>query len=662
MKKTLSIALLLALVLSLSSGVFAYAEQSGAAQSAEVQNSTVVPPVRATDDSANTQIQYFFNNFSTFKQPETGDKWSYTVTDMNHNGRLELLAASVQGNGRYTYVKGWEIGEDLKSHKEILVSVPAEETFPDIVADNADTFYNPDNNAWFYMFYDNIILSQDENYYAKCSVNLGDGNLGFQQLAVQHSQKTGGIVNTVYTDNNGNPITGEQYNAAGTTGPSSLIKSNTNFEWFDASAVTSVNPLVNSYAVFKGLMQPTTKVQPLTAPVSTPAPSGSGFLTITKNPTNESCVPGGTAYFVANASTWSSLAWTFVSPQGGEYNADGFGRMFPYARVSGTTGTTLTIANVSADMNGWGAYCTFYSGSQTARTSTAYVYCGSVTTATNNTNNGTRYYSTYYALDYYTVYNRDGSYTMYFNDGTSLTVYTNGTYLYTEKNGTSTRYTTPGAWVKSGSSSSSSKDDGTAWFQDENGRWNYISRNGNITTFYDDGSYDVFNGETEKSYDENGNEVFQRVFNKDGSEETYDVESDTYTYTDENGNMYVRYSDGSFMLQYKDGSFENYDPNGKFTDGSEPVSDYAEWAQWQQSLPEDYSFGVEDVNTVYPEIYDDNQWGWETSYDDYEEWHDWQQSLSDDYSFSVYDHIDYNDYDYDDYNDYNDYDDWWDWD
>ncbi|MBO5640112.1 MAG: hypothetical protein J5916_09430 [Oscillospiraceae bacterium] len=567
MKKTISIVLMLVMILSLS--VASFAEESSAQTAPEPKAQTAAAtPVRASDETANAQIQYLFNNFNTFKQPESaGVKWSYAVTDLNHNGLLELLAASVQGEGRYTYVTAWEMGADLNSVNPIQVVIPEDESFPDIVTDSADTFYNQASNTWIYMFYDNIVFSADEAYYAKCAVKLADDGLSFQQLAIQHNQAAGGIVNTAYMDNSGNAITGEQYNNAGTEGPVQLIKSSTNFEWVDAEAVTSQNALFNSYAVFKGLMQPSSKTaQPVNA-------QNGGFLTITKNPTNESPAVGGTAYFVANASTWTSLNWTFVSPQGGEYNADGFVKMFPYAKVSGAGSTTLTVANVSTDMNGWSVYCTFYSGTQTARTGSAYLYVsGSTTTSTS--------YSYYYGLDYYIVYNSDGSYTMYFSDGSSLTVFRDNTYIYTEKNGTSTRYTTPGAWADPSTASENDR-----WLENDDGTWSYISRNGNVTTFFNDGSYEIFNGQDTRTYDQYGKEVFRRTLNDNGSEETYDPDSNTYTYTDEKGNMYVRYTDGSFSIQNANGTVENYDRYG--------------------NLEESWN-----VNTYIPEVYDNSGWGW----------------------------------------------------
>ena len=184
MKKAISIVLMLVMVLSLSVASFAEESSAQTAPAPKAQTAAATP-VRATDETANAQIEYLFNNFNTFKQAESADaKWSYAVTDLDHNGRLELLAASVQGDGRYTHVMAWEMGADLKSAAPIQVNVPEDESFPDILTDSADTFYNQVSNTWIYMFYDNIVFSADEAYYAKCAVKLADDGLSFQQRSI----------------------------------------------------------------------------------------------------------------------------------------------------------------------------------------------------------------------------------------------------------------------------------------------------------------------------------------------------------------------------------------------------------------------------------------------------------------------------------------------
>ena len=92
-------------------------------------------PVKATQESAASQISLIYSNFAeTFKQVADGEVWSYTVTDLDHNGRLELLAASIQGSGRFTHVKAWEVGEDQKSFISCNVNVKEGDSFPDIIS------------------------------------------------------------------------------------------------------------------------------------------------------------------------------------------------------------------------------------------------------------------------------------------------------------------------------------------------------------------------------------------------------------------------------------------------------------------------------------------------------------------------------------------------
>ena len=110
----------------------------------------------------------------------------------------------------------------------------------------------------------------------------------------------------------------------------------------------------------------------IAAPAATPAPVEQVYLTITKNPTNENRTEGDTAYFVSAASAYESLSWTFVSPDGGQYSASN--RQSLWGGIGGQNTTTLSISNVNTNMNGWGAYCTFYYKGQTASTTTAYMY------------------------------------------------------------------------------------------------------------------------------------------------------------------------------------------------------------------------------------------------------------------------------------------------
>ncbi len=346
-----------------------------------------------TDEDA--QLSLIFSKLSEFRQDESSNKWYYCVTDLDRNGRMELIAASQHPADRSTNLKVWEVSEGRDKLEECKLRLEEDESFPDILSDNADTYFMKDKGVWSYMFYDNIVLSDKEVYTLKCSVSLVNGEVGYESYAVEHTEITGGYTTVSHTDSMGFAISPEQYNASGVNAFAGAERSNTNFDWF-LFTDASMSRLADSYAVFAGLREPTEilpipkpaalqqptasptpapapSVAPTPVPAPTPAPKPT-YLMITKNPTNENKKEGQTALFVACANVFDSLNWTLVAPNGGEYSVQNFRSIFYGSNVSGEYGTTLSIENVKADMNNWGAYCTFYYNGQTARTSTAYIY------------------------------------------------------------------------------------------------------------------------------------------------------------------------------------------------------------------------------------------------------------------------------------------------
>ena len=350
---------------------------------------TVLAPAAGAENTAETidsQIGLLFSKIA--EQKQAGQmQWYYSVTDLDHDGHLELVAAAQHPADRSTNLKVWEVSDTMDSLTEGRLNIDADESFPDILTESADTYYNKDTNTWSYMFYDNVVLSDYDVYTVKCSVSMSDGIIGYVPYAVEHTQISNGVRNVSHTDANGFAISPEQYNASGVNAFASAEKSNTSFDWFVFDKA-SISRLADSYAVFKGEKKLTdvfpvpkpaalqdNPVTPSPVPTMAPAPQNTkpAYLTITKNPTNENKKQGGTAYFVACSNIYDSLTWTFVGPDGGQYTVQNFARMFN-ASVSGEYSTTLSIANVTRDMNGWGAFCTFYYAGQTARTSTAYMY------------------------------------------------------------------------------------------------------------------------------------------------------------------------------------------------------------------------------------------------------------------------------------------------
>ena len=354
--------------------------------------SSPVAEAAAESSDIDDQLALIYSKVGTMLQSGGELPWYYTVTDLDHDGQLEFIAASQHPSDRSTNLKIWSVGKDKKSLTEVKVSKDPDESFPDIMTDSVDTFHDLKNDVWYYMFYDNVVLSDTEVYTVKSAFNLKKGVISYDAFATEHTLVENGARQVTHTDAEGNDITAEQYNAAGMDAFSGMGRSNTSFDWFTVDQLGNQTRLVDSFRVFMGEKKaavefPVPKPKALQAPAATPAPAPTSapapaptptpqptYLTITKNPTNETKKPGGTALFVANANVFDSLYWTMVSPYGGEYSTDAFGGMFPASPVSGVYGTTLSVGNVNWDLNGWGAYCTFRYQGQTARTSTAYIY------------------------------------------------------------------------------------------------------------------------------------------------------------------------------------------------------------------------------------------------------------------------------------------------
>lgn len=375
MKKIRKLSFCLALVMLLSSAV------CGA----------VPARAEAPQDTSGTdaQMELIWSRLDGMTQKDSRIPWYYAVTDLNHNGRLEFVAASQHPQDASTNLKVWEVTEDGGDLTECTLDKDPQESFPDILADNADTYYVEADDTWSYMFYDNIVISASELYTIKTSVSLKDGEISYKAYAVEHSVLENSYRTVTHTDTEGTRITPDAYSSAGVDAFAGAKKSNTNFDWFTLDEAGSSARLADSFAVFTAEKAPTggCPVPPpailqheegivLTGPDAEPVQNrdpNQVWMTITRNPTDDYQPPYGRASFVANASVYESLSWTFVSPSGGEYSPENF-VSGSIASVSGQYSNKITISNLETWMYGWGVYCTFYYHGQIARTNTAYIY------------------------------------------------------------------------------------------------------------------------------------------------------------------------------------------------------------------------------------------------------------------------------------------------
>ena len=344
MKKYLAFALTLILLLSLCATGYA-------------------APLRASARDAEAQINVIFRDFGSCRQADSDGTWFYAVTDLDHNGRLELLAASVQASSLLPAAKVWELNADRSALQPCKLNIAENEVFANILTDSAETRYDKAKDAWFYLVNDFYQVSAEDAFVVKSAVVLDSGELEYGALAYEDIGPSG----SRFTDTNDNAITVEDFGNIGDRFFKDSQKSSTSFEWFTAAEASQLSAFADSYAVFTGDKAPS---RTFAGAASFPA----GFLAVTKNPTSESHVPGESAMFVANANAYTSLEWVFVAPGGAEYTVDEFVVNFPKSAISGSDTTSMTIYNVSPDMNGWSVYCIFSNGSRAVWTNQAWLY------------------------------------------------------------------------------------------------------------------------------------------------------------------------------------------------------------------------------------------------------------------------------------------------
>ena len=261
-KSYLSILLILAMLLSLALCTGAAAFADGAAATPK------------------DQLKLIASQIDSLKQNDSANTWYYTVADLDHDGCLEFIAASLHPLDRSTNLKIWTVSKDASSLSESRLNKDPEESFPDIMTDTVDTYHVKDTDTWYYMVYDNVVLSNSEVYTVKTAVNLKDGAVSYDSYAIEHTVLRNGMRNVSHMDTNGIAISAEQYNASGTNAFAGAEKSNTAFEWLTADKVGDLNRLTESYEVFLGTREPTE-----TFPVPKPVALGGTETPVSPAPT-----------------------------------------------------------------------------------------------------------------------------------------------------------------------------------------------------------------------------------------------------------------------------------------------------------------------------------------------------------------------------------------
>lgn len=412
MKKTVAAVLCLVFLFCLCGCGSPSAGQASVQPTVPVPIETVPAPAVPTPLPGTTdeeQLSLILSNSSLWLVPADpySESYSYAVTDLDHNGRLELFEAVTQGTGIFTYGTLYEVNSSFSALEEHPIEEREGYSIPEVTISPV-TCYRDTAGTYYYLFRDDARSGMSEHYSALVSFSLKNEKITTAVLAFEYTSIENGQAVTVYRDVHDNTILQAQYESAEADAFAGTEKSSVSLGWFREADGTLPELLSQSLKVFRGELDAMplpassdgTAAQsapvPLTIPVVTPGAaaqaaqipdlvypsqvqmyaSHSGGITVTKNPSGESLAIGGKTWFIAHAENADALTWQLTDSNGTVYSVSEAMSANPGLSLEVLEGDTIAVSNVPLSLNGWSVQAVFSNSTNSAVTSPAPIFVG----------------------------------------------------------------------------------------------------------------------------------------------------------------------------------------------------------------------------------------------------------------------------------------------
>ena len=152
-----------------------------------------------------------------FDEGEFAPDWYYAFTDLDHNGLLEVLSASTQGSGIFTYVRFYEVlpdGSGVRNLYHADTELGGPDDWPEIILDTIPCYYDRAADRYCYLCTNSVREGAWHGMTQLAALSLKDGEATIEYLAAMDVQQTGDGELRTYTDGAGNPITEQDYDGA----------------------------------------------------------------------------------------------------------------------------------------------------------------------------------------------------------------------------------------------------------------------------------------------------------------------------------------------------------------------------------------------------------------------------------------------------------------
>ena len=320
-------------------------------------DSPVLMPGTAPSMTEDMQKQLLENNRALWAYTEFYDSpWFYTFTDLDHNGQMEVIAATTQGSGLFTYGRLYEVLPDSSGVRNCYhgnVEIEGPDDWPELIEDSLPCYHDAPNDRYYYACEGLARDGYAHQYYAWYALCLKNGVAEWELIASKNVDWDDNGNDTVECrDAQGNLITEQDYDIAVDRRFGGMEKTIVPFNW------TQVD------IPYEGSSSEISWMDEEMGPE----------VVITKNPTSETLAAGGKTWFIARADNAVSLTWQLVGPYGTIYSLEEAMQANPGLVLEPLEEGTIAVSNVPASLDGWGVQAVFDGQGNTAVTEPAYIH------------------------------------------------------------------------------------------------------------------------------------------------------------------------------------------------------------------------------------------------------------------------------------------------
>ena len=192
------------------------AEQDTPVGTQPEEGSGQVSQQAAPQMSEDRQTALIMDRYDVWSNQFDSADWFYTITDLDHNGRLEVIAASLQGSGLFTYAAIWEVNEDFSDIAECRDDLGEGGSYPDIITEAANCYHDEAADRYYYLFDDVARSGMAERWLGKTVLCLHDGAVELTVICSEYEvyEDAEAEPTVTYSDGDGKALTKEQFEQA----------------------------------------------------------------------------------------------------------------------------------------------------------------------------------------------------------------------------------------------------------------------------------------------------------------------------------------------------------------------------------------------------------------------------------------------------------------